>query len=66
MYGRAPEIDSSTEEERRKYIKDRFRCINDCDMCGICAMYHNQDPELVYQDYIAGKRSFLEITQEYR
>lgn len=66
MFGRAPEIDSSTEEERRQYIKESFHCINDCDMCGICAMYHNQDTELVYRDYILGRRSFLEITKEYR
>lgn len=31
---RPPEIENSTEEERREYIKNTFRCIADCDMCG--------------------------------
>ena len=33
---RPPEIKTSTEEERRQYIKDTFPCIADCDMCGLC------------------------------
>ena len=33
---RPPEIENSTEEERREYIKNTFRCIADCDMCGLC------------------------------
>lgn len=62
----APGIDSSTAEERRTYIEEQFRCISDCDMCGICVVYHNQDPVMVYRDYIDGKRSFEEIAAEYR
>ena len=42
-----PDIKDSTKEERESYIKDRFKCISDCDSCGICAMYKNQDPLLV-------------------
>ncbi len=34
--------------------------------CGICTMYRNQDPMLVYQDYINGTRDFMDITAEYR
>ncbi len=30
-----PEIKDSTTEERRAYIKERFPCIADCDMCGL-------------------------------
>ena len=29
---RPPEIENSTEEERREYIKNTFRCIADCDI----------------------------------
>lgn len=61
-----PEIENTTREERRAYIENRFRCISDCDNCGICAMYRNQDPLLVYRDYIEGTRTFMEITAEYR
>lgn len=62
----APEIGSSTKEERRAYIEEHFRCISDCDLCGICAVYHNREPLSVYQDYIDGKRSFSDISAEYR
>ncbi|HCG60481.1 hypothetical protein [Porcincola intestinalis] len=63
---RAPSVGESAPAERRKYIEEHFRCISDCDMCGICAVYHNQDPLLVYRDYIEGTRTFEEITEEYR
>ena len=63
---RAPSVGESAPAERRKYIEEHFHCISDCDMCGICAVYHNQDPLLVYQDYIEGTRTFEEITEEYR
>ncbi len=58
---RAPSVGESAPAERRKYIEEHFRCISDCDMCGICAVYHNQDPLLVYRDYIEGTRTFEEI-----
>ena len=61
-----PDIKDSTKEERESYIKDRFKCISDCDSCGICAMYKNQDPLLVYKDYIDGVRDFQDITNDYR
>ena len=50
---RAPEIMHSTEEERRQYIKDTFKCIADCDMCGLCIVFRGKDPELAYADYIS-------------
>lgn len=63
---RPPEIGNSTEEERRRYIKDTFRCIADCDMCGICAAFRGKDPELAYDDYITGKRDYLDVSGDYR
>jgi hypothetical protein len=62
----APDIAESTREEREAYINQKFRCISDCDMCGICAAFHGQLPENVYRDYIDGKREFMEITAEFR
>lgn len=44
---RPPEIESSTEEERRQYIKKTFPCIADCDMCGLCAVFKGKDPERI-------------------
>lgn len=63
---RAPEIETSTEAERRQYIKNAFQCIADCEMCGLCTVFREKDPELAYADYISGKRSYLEVSQEYR
>ena len=56
----------SKEEERRQYIKNTFRCIADCDMCGLCTVFHGKDPELAYADYISGKRDYLEVSKDYR
>lgn len=63
---RSPEIDASTEAERRQYIKDTFPCIADCDMCGFCTVFKGKDPELAYADYISGKRSYLDVSGDYR
>lgn len=63
---RPPEIEDSTKEEREAAIHEMFKCKGDCDNCGICAAYRGKSPEIVYQDYIDGKRSFLDISMEYR
>ena len=62
----APEITSSTKEERRLYIKERFPCIADCDMCGLCKVFRGKDAETAYKDYIDGEKSFLEVSAYYR
>ena len=62
----APEITGSTAEERRAYIKKRFPCIADCDMCGLCKVFHGKDAETAYADYINGDREFLEVSADYR
>ena len=61
-----PEIDGSTIEERREYIKSRFPCISDCDMCGMCKVFHGKDPEMAYDDYVRGRRSFSDVSGDYR
>lgn len=62
----APEIVNSTEEERRAYVKERFPCIADCDMCGLCTVFHGKDAEEAYDDYIAGRRSFMDVSADYK
>lgn len=62
----APDVRESTEEERRAYIKDRFPCMADCDMCGMCVVFHGKDAETAYDDYIRGKRSFTEVSKDYK
>lgn len=63
---RPPEINESTEEERRFYIKTKYPCISDCDMCGLCKVFHGKDPELAYREYILGNSSFEEVSSEYK
>ncbi len=62
----APKINESTIEERRKFIKNKFPCISDCDMCGLCKVFHGKDPENAYDDYIKGKRSFMDVSANYK
>ena len=62
----APKISDSTVEERREYIRKRYPCIADCDMCGLCKVIHGMDAERAYDDYITGKRSFMDVSADYR
>ena len=64
--GVAPKPMDSTPEERRAYIKDRFPCIADCDLCGVCRIFRGKDPEAAYADYIRGEKSFEEVSRDYR
>ena len=61
----APLIESSSEEERRAFIKNRYPCIADCDMCGLCRIFHGKDPENDYHDCIKGIRTFAEVSDDY-
>lgn len=63
---RPPEIENSTREERETFIRQIFQCKGDCEVCGLCRVYHGREPEIVYADYIEGKRDFLDISMEYR
>ena len=62
----APDIMNSTAKERQIYIKNKFPCIADCDMCGICTVFHGKDAEVAYEAYIRGERSFEEVSADYR
>ena len=66
MSKEAPIITESTVEDRRAYIKNRYPCISDCDMCGLCKVFHGKDPELAYDDYIKGNRSFEDVSADYK
>ena len=63
---KTPDLTGSTEEERRAYIRERFPCIADCDMCGLCTVFHGKDAEHAYDDYITGKRSFIEVSADFK
>ena len=62
----APDINNSTKEERRAYVLEAWKCLNDCEACGKCRILRGRDPETLYADYIDGKRSYIEITLQIR
>lgn len=58
----APGIESSTREERLAYVRNEWRCLHNCKLCGKCYVLKGRDEEVLYADYIDGKRSYMEIT----
>ncbi len=62
----APEIKNSTVEERREFIKKKYPCIANCDMCGLCKVFRGRDAEHAFEDYIAGERSFMDVSADYK
>ena len=62
----APGIEDSTREERRAYVLEAWKCLNDCEACGKCRILRGRNAETLYADYINGTRSYMEITLEIR
>ena len=59
-------IDNSTKEERLDYVLKSWKCLHDCEACGKCRILKGKDAELLYADYIEGKRRYMDITLEIR
>ena len=47
-------------------MKNTFKCIADCDMCGLCTVFKGKDPELAYDDYICGRREYMDVSDDYK
>ena len=62
----APNIESSTREERLDYVLNEWRCLHNCEICGKCHVLKGRGEEILYADYIDGKRSYMDITLEIR
>ena len=60
----APSIDSSTIEERLAFVRNEWKCLHNCELCGKCRTLKGRSEETLYADYISGKRSYMEITME--
>ena len=60
----APNIESSTKEERLEYVLEKWKCLLKCELCGKCHILKGRNEELLYADYIEGKRSYMDITLE--
>lgn len=66
MLSNPPDIKTSTREERLAYIETEFKCISNCENCGLCHFLRGEDATTAYADYIEGKRDCMEITRELR
>lgn len=63
---RPPEIEKSTKEEREAFIQAAYRCIADCDSCGICQIFRGKEPMIVFEEYIQGREAYQDICAKYR
>ena len=63
---KTPDIETSTREERLGFIREEFKCLGNCLLCGKCSFLRGRDAEELYADYIEGIRSFRDITAEHR
>ena len=61
-----PKIDNSTKEERQAYVIDAWKCLHDCEACGKCRILKGWEVEMLYVNYIDGKREYMDITLEIR
>ena len=63
---KAPDIASSTREERLNFVRNQWKCLHNCELCGKCHILKGISEEHLYADYIEGKRSYMDITLEIR
>ncbi len=61
-----PSIASSTREARLAYVHEAWKCLHNCRLCGKCHILKGRSEELLYADYIEGKREYRDITLEIR
>lgn len=61
-----PKIEESTAEERKAFVVEQWKCLHNCELCGKCSILKGRNAELVYADYIAGVRSYMDITFDLR
>ncbi len=62
----APDIEHSTREERLAFVQEQWTCLHNCELCGKCHILKGRNEELLYADYIEGKRPYMDITLEIR
>ncbi len=62
----APDIHNSTAEERCKYVREAWKCMGNCEICEKCSILKGRDAEVVYEEYIEGRRSYAEVSMELR
>ena len=43
-----PPTEQSTQEARRAYVLDAWKCLHDCESCGKCRILKGKDAETLY------------------
>lgn len=61
-----PAIESTTREQRRAFVRESWKCMHNCELCGKCHILKGRNAETLYADYIEGRRSYLDVTLEIR
>ncbi|MDO4497471.1 MAG: hypothetical protein Q4B58_06565 [Bacteroidales bacterium] len=61
-----PSIEQSTREERIAFVHEQWKCLHNCEICGKCHILKGRNEDVLYADYIEGKRSYEEITLSIR
>lgn len=61
-----PSIHTSTREERLAWVREKYVCIANCDLCGNCSLFHGRDAETALEDYIEGIAEMREVVMRYR
>ena len=46
-----PSIEASTREERQAYVREKWECMHNCELCGKCHILKGRDAETLYADY---------------
>lgn len=57
----APFVRNSTREQREEYIKKKYTCKSDCENCGMCKVLKGKTPEIVFKEYMEGKKDLGDI-----
>ena len=63
---REERLAQSTREERLAFVQNEWKCLGNCELCGKCHILKGRDEELLYADYIDGKRSYIDVSSEIR
>lgn len=61
-----PDIDASTREERRAFVIDQWKCLHSCELCGKCHILRGAGEDVLFDEYINGKRPYADILMEIR
>lgn len=62
----APLVSESTREERLAYVREKYPCLGDCDLCGQCKVFHGKDAEHALEAYIDGRDELAHVLMGYR